>query len=198
MAITGLKHVVMAKGNYTSVNATTKPTYSDGFVLGAISADLEAKFSQTPLYVDNAKKENDQAFEGGTISLGSDDIELDKQALIFNYDVVKGTSSEPDTIIKSSTGNPPYMGIGFFKTGKIDNVPYYEAHWLYKAQFAPPKESAKTKEEGTSWQTPEISGTYEEISYKSGAYEEVKRFSAEADAIAYLDTWGGISSDDET
>lgn len=197
MAVTGLKYVVMAKGTYTGVDATTAPTYSDGFAIGAISADLEAKFTQTPLYVDNAKKENDQAFEGGTISIGSDDIPPDKQAILFDYTVVAGASSAPDTIIKKSTSSPPYMGIGFYKTGVLDNVKYYEGHWLYKAQFTPPKESGKTKEGGTSWQTPEISGTYEEIAYKDGAYEELKRFTSEADAIAYLKGLAGIS-DDET
>lgn len=194
MAKIGLKYPVAAIGTYVD---RTAPVYASGFVIGeAIAADKEVKFTNNPLYANDTIVEDENSFDSGTLKLGVDDIDEAIQVKLFGHTLVDGAETgDPKTLVKGAADQPPFLGVGYYKTGKKNGAKYFEVTWLYKVKFAPPKESSKTAEGKISWQTPETEGSIYIIpGYKNDAYEEVTRFTTEAAAIDYLNGKAGITA----
>lgn len=189
MAITGLKHPVAAKvvqEDYSSAQ------YGQGIVVGAaIRADVTIETpSDNDLYGNNGIVETDSSFSGGSISLGVDDLVDEvycylmgaKRATVMGKEVIRDTGED----------TPPYVGFGFYKTGKKNNVPYYEANWYYKVQFGKPSEATETKRNQITWQTPTISGPI--MTLEDGSWRDRARFENEEDAVAWLESLAKIGA----
>lgn len=210
MAKTGLKYLVAGVPTYT---AGSYPSISSGsgFLIGeAISADLEIKYSENPLWASNSRAEAGKCFESGTIKFAVDEISLANQATMFGHvytaAVTTQGSEAPEKIEKSENDVAPYMCLGYYKTAQktVNGVttPYFEATILYKTIFSPPKDSAKTSEGKYNWNTQECEGTIESIppivtgttSDGKAHYQRVVKFATEAEAETYLNTFFGIST----
>lgn len=196
MAKIGLKYPVASP--ITAEPEGSLPTYGTGFVIGkAISANKDITSNDNPLYGDDAVAENDTSFSEGTLTLGVTDFgtsvsdSLEIQAKMLGHTVV--TENEQKTIRKKAGDNAPYLGVGFYKTKKINNVLMYEATWLYKVQFQLPSESTNTKGESIEWQTPEITGRIMELANNEGVYEDTILFSTESACRTWLNTKANIS-----
>lgn len=172
------------------------PTCTGGFVIGkAITAEKEIKFSSNILYADDTEAESDYSYESGTLKLSVDNILPEIQAKMFGHAYVVDDNGKK-TLTKGSGDTPPYLAVGYYKTKIVRNVKSWETTILYKVKFAPPKESAKTKEKSISWGTYETEG---EIKCLEGVgrdvYEETSEFSSEAEAKAYLKDFFGIDTE---
>ena len=195
MAKTGLYYPVATV--ITKEEFGKAPTYDKGFVIGmAINVDKAINTNDNPLYADGCIAENDRSFSDGTITLGVADISLKDQATLLGatYTEADKTGGTPATISKASDDIAPYVGFGYYKTARNNNVPYFEATWLLKVQFAPFSESVKTKEKSIEWQTPTIEGTIMTVDgYEGGKYEETAQFETVSECRAWLNEKANIT-----
>lgn len=208
MAKIGLKYPVAAI--ITAEPAGAEPTYGTGFVIGkAVSANKSITSNDNPLYGDDAIAENDTSFSEGTIELGVTDFGTDTedtleiQARLLGHTIVnEGDVSDPIKVIKKkASDNAPYVGLGYYKTKKLNNVQMYEATLLYKVKFQLPSEETTTKGQNIEWQTPSITGRITTLPNINDAYEATAIFETEAECKAWLNGKLNISassdSDDE-
>lgn len=189
MAITGLKHPVAAKvtdESYSSIQ------YGQGVVVGAaIRADVTIETpSDNDLYGNNGIIETDSSFSGGSITLGIDDLSDDVYCYLMGAQ--RTNMLGKDVIRDSGADTPPYVGFGYYKTGKKNNVPYYEVNWYYKLQFGKPSEATETKGQQITWQTPTIEGPV--MTLENGDWRDRARFDREEDAVAWLDSMARLGA----
>ena len=192
MAKIGLKFPVAAAINgYDTV--TGEPKYGSGFIIGkAISAEKSIESNDNPLYGDDVIAENDTSFSSGSIKLGVTDFGSNSQESLEIQGKMLGHKVESLTgggyrLRRASLNVPPYLGFGFYRPKKHNNIMSYEAIWLYKVQFRVPSESASTKGSSIEWQTPEIEGTIMCVEdFDGGTYEDSAIFETEAAAKSWL------------
>ena len=194
MAKIGLYYPVYAKIEKEEYGVA--PTYGTGDVIGkAITAEKTINFNDNPLYADGTIAENDRSFSDGSIKFGVADIGLKTTADLLGAKYTEKTETEPEKIIRAGGNIAPYCGVGYYKKGVDNNIPYYEGTWLLKTQFSPFGESAKTKEKSIEWQTPEIEGSIMIVDgYEEGAYEETVRFATETEVREWLNTKANITT----
>ncbi len=191
MAVIGIKHPVFVP--ITTYTVGARPTYGTGSVIGkAIKADISLESNDSTLYADDAACETDTSFKSGTIKLGVDDLSFDIQK-----EMLGNTSATVDTVDelrKTADDVAPEGGFGFYKSEKKNGSRRYEATFYLRTQFKEPNESAETKGESISWQTPEIEGKIKIVeNYLTNIYCEKAKFTTEAAAIAWLDEKANIS-----
>lgn len=117
----------------------------------AISAELSVEIAEAILYADDAAAESIKSFKNGKLTLGIDDIGMEKAKALTG-----ATTDENGVLISNSEDLPPYVAVGF-RAQKSNGK--YRYIWLYKVQFAIPSVSLQTKGDSISFQTPSIEGT---------------------------------------
>lgn len=184
MAYIGLAYPTIAK-----LDPTTN-TYSDGFRMGkAVSVNISTNYNEANLPGDNVIAESVKEFRDGTIDLGITTIPIEAYETVFGHTVTEG---EDGTLIVDKTDDVPnYVGVGLVKEELVDGKKSYIAMWIKKVLFTESGENAQTKGETISFQTPTITGTILALNDKT--WRERKIFDNEADAIAYIDEWAGIT-----
>ena len=188
MAMIGLKYPVAAPIKKYEYGKMPEVTSGTAFIIGKmIAADKEVKFSNNPLYADDEKAEDALIFEEGTLKISVDHMELEAQAKMFGHTYTAASEDAPEKVEKGGKDISPYMAVGYYKTLFKNNVRSYEATIIYKVKFAPPKESAKTKEKSISWGTYESDGTIETLSgVANDTYETTARFATEEAAKKFI------------
>ena len=117
----------------------------------AISAELSVEIAEAILYADDAAAESIKSFKNGKLTLGVDDIGVDKAQLLTG-----ATVDDNGVLVSTSEDLPPYVAIGFRAQKSNGKYRYF---WLYKIQFGVPSVSLQTKGDSISFQTPSIEGT---------------------------------------
>ena len=139
---------------YASITegANGEETYGTPEILAkAIKCDLSVELAEAILYADDAAAEVVKAFKEGKISLGVDDIGIDKAKALT------GAEIDSHGVLVSSgedLGDPVAVG---FRAMKANGK--YRYFWLYRAQFGVPATNLQTKGDSISFQTPTIEGT---------------------------------------
>lgn len=127
-----------------------------------INADIKLNISDVKLYADDNVAESVKEFIDGTATIGQDELTTDmREDLLGNTatTITVGEEENIDEISSSDEDTPPYVGFGFVQSKKIDKVRQYRAVFLTKVQFGEPDETAATKGQTVTWQTPSIVGT---------------------------------------
>lgn len=184
MAYIGLAYPTIAK-----LDPKTN-TYSDGFRMGkAVSVNINTNYNEANLPGDNVIAESVKEFRDGTIDLGVTTIPIEAYRTVFGHEV---TENEDGTVIVDKTDDVPnYVGVGLVKEELVDGKKSYIAMWIKKVLFSESGESATTKGETISFQTPTITGTVLALDDKT--WRERKIFNKESDAFAYIDNKAGIT-----
>lgn len=127
-------------------------TYGTPKVLAkAIKADLSVELAEAILYADDAAAESIKSFKNGKLSLGVDDIGIEKAKDLT------GASVDDNGVLVSSTEDiGQYVAVGFRAMKSNGKYRYF---WLYKVQFGVPATNLQTKGDSISFQTPTIEGT---------------------------------------
>lgn len=197
MAHIGMKYPVAAPWNEDG-------TYGEGFVVGkAIKFTGTANKNDTTLYADDGMSETDKSIRDLGVSLNTDDITLKVQADLLGHaytaasEAAEGVEAVPESIEIGSEDVAPYVGTGFYKRRRKNNVTSFTVIWLYKVQFSEPNEEAETKAENISFQTPTIEGTAYPVAITENGEEKMKigkklTFTKESDARAWLDKMANI------
>lgn len=191
-AYIGLKHPVFAP-IATDVDGSL-PTYSAGLVVGyAIAANVEIELADSKLAADDMIAEIDNSFVSGIITAGIDDIS--KEAYIAWMGGQETTYGGETVVRDSGIANAPSGGFGYYRVRKKNNVRTVRAYWYPKVQFAVPSEDAQTKPDGAiEWQTPEFEGSIMACKDAAASWRFWLDFTAEADAIAWLNELAIIGS----
>ena len=133
-------------------DASGDETYGTPALLAkAISCDLSVELAEAILYADDAAAEVIKAFKEGKLSLGIDDIGVDKAK------VLTGATVDSNGVLISSgedIGAPVAIG---FRAMKANGK--YRYFWLYRVQFGVPATNLQTKGDSINFQTPTIEGT---------------------------------------
>lgn len=192
MAQIGLKYMVFAP--IEQYNEGAAPSYGTGMVVGkAIKADLTLNFAEGKLYADDVLAEYSSQYQDGTIAVGVDEIEDEVRAAMFGYKTV--TESNVKVLKRGAKSMPVNGGFGYYKTHVKNKVNKYIAYWFLDTCFKDASESAATKADSITFNTPEITGTILPIEgYGDDLYLEQATFTTEEAAKTWLKTRANISS----
>lgn len=192
MAQIGLKYLVFAP--ITQYNEEAAPTYGAGFVVGkAIKADLTLNFAEGKLYADDVLAEYSSQYQDGTIAVGVDEIEDEQRAAMFGYKIE--TESGTPVLKRGAKSIPVHGGFGYYKTHVKNKVNKYISYWFLDTCFKDASESAATKADSITFNTPEITGTILPIEgYGEDLYLEQATFDTEEAAKTWLKTKANIAS----
>lgn len=181
MARVGLSYPRYAK--YSA--GTSGITYSGGASLGkAVSVSVELNEpGDNILYADNGPAESDKRFNGGTLTLGTDDL-YDAAAV----DILGWTQSTTGEILRKANVTPGYMGVGFVVSHIRAGADAYTGVVLTKVQFSDPGLSVETQGETISWQTPELKATILKDDSDDAVWCRQETFTTAASAQAYVDS----------
>lgn len=182
-------------------NNGTAVSYSNGTVLGGaveFSAAIESS-KDSNLYADNAIKESDRSFSGGTLSITTDDLTQAGSALILGMTAkpvtVTGITAEGLTeMVYDDDVNAPYLGFGVIIKKKKDGVFKYRAVVFTKIMFNIPEDAAKTQGESIEWQTPKLEATVMRDDTAKHTWKREATLDSEADAEKYIKYCLGITA----
>lgn len=183
MAYKGVYGVAFAHGTYNDGQA---PVYANGKMFSELcSVDENYTYSNASVYANNAKALSDRRVTGGTVSINvlslDDDAEVD----------VLGYAKASDGTIEVTDAETPIGGLGFVTTEEDENGDSYVSTVLYKTQFSLASKSINTRGEDTEFQTPTLEGDLMGIindDTTTKKFEAHKRFTSEADALAWVKT----------
>lgn len=140
----------------------TTVTYSSGAVLGkAVTMSISVDASDDNiLYADNGPAESAKTFNGGTVTLGTDDLSpaVMKTVLGVSEETI-GTTGSNKWYVNDDDQTYPYVGVGGIIKHRIGGEDKYQAVILDKVQFGDISADISTQGENIEWQTPEIEGT---------------------------------------
>lgn len=160
MAQIGLRYPVYAP--LTEAESAGTYEYGVGKVAAkAIRVDISLNIADTPLYADDGIAERVREFIDGTLTFTPDDLNDEVKADWLGNEIDEEEVDEEITVnvLRSSTEDMPgYFGFGFIIPKVKNNIRKYRAIFFPKMQFGEPNETAETKGENISWQTPAIEG----------------------------------------
>lgn len=192
MAHIGMKYVVAAPLTETNGAAS----YTGGYVVAkAIEFTGTPSNNDVELWADDGIAETDKSIQNLETSLNVDDLSLKVQADLLGHTYTAagtGADAAPEGIVIKDSDVAPFVGMGFYKRRKKNNVVTFTVIWLNKVQHTRPAESAATKGETTEFQTDTIEGKAYPL--ETGEIYEKHIFTTEAAAKAWLDDKAGISA----
>lgn len=163
-----------------------KGVANKGVIAKAIQADISITVNNVPLYADDALAENDRSFQSGALTLGIDDLPDSAQAEFLGHTI----DEETGEITANASDTSPFVGVGFYGTKKVNNIPKYRAVWLPKVQFGEPNDTNQTKGETVVWNTPVLEGII--AVDETGVWKTEQTFDTEKEAKTYLNGKAGI------
>lgn len=176
-----------------SSNETTV-AYSGGGLMGKFT-ELSISLNEgttNALYADNGPAEQDNQFNGGTVSMSTDELSPENLTSIFGAKKESaGGSGGASWYVWDDDQAIPYVAIGGIIKKKINGVVKWVAYVLPKVQFKTPGIAATTQGETISWQTQSLNADILRSDepkhrwYQLSSYMETE---AEAEALikAYL------------
>lgn len=174
-------------------------TYENGGIFAKaieFSATIDSG-EDNNLHADNGIAESDRSFNGGTISVTTDEITPSATAAILGItpkNIMIGTE-EVSELVYDDDMEVPDLGFGIIIKKKVNGAYKYRAVFFHKIKFNIPEDAAVTQKGGAiEWQTPKIEGTImRDDSAKHGWKSEVT-VDTEALAEAYIKQKLGIAS----
>ena len=148
IGLKGLTYATLSSGGSGSACVYTGgATHSDMM----ISADVTMTRENVKLYADNHAVESANGTTGGTISLElaclTDTVKSKLLGCVVSGNVLTMTEDES-----------PYVGFGYIVCEIASGTQSYKAYWYPKIQFGLDNDSARTKGEGTEFQTNTMTG----------------------------------------
>lgn len=191
MAFVGMRYVVYAPIKKEVAGQAIE--YSDGVVVGrAIGATVNITRNSESLYADDIEAENDNSITGGTVDINVDDVSDEVAAVVFGH--VKGDS---DTEYGETDAPSPYGGLGYIRVRSKGGKASYQANWIYKTQLGVATETAATKTQSTTWQTPTMTGSIMGVKPKADGktyFRSRWTFNTEKEAQDKLNTLANITT----
>ena len=181
MASIGMRYFIAAP--ITSETGGTI-TYGTTVTLKAVEANLAWELDDSKLYADDAVAESEGSISGYTLDATVDNLTDAQEASLVGREKV-GSTDEYE-----ATDSPaPYSGAGYVRVLKKNGVRKFQAFFYPRLQFTLQNENARTREQSTTWGTPQLHGIgmaqYDESSGKN-KFRRQQTFDTMAAAISYL------------
>lgn len=195
MAIIGCSCVKVAK----YANSGTTVTYSNPAIIAKLvrlNINLDSA-SDNDFYADNGIDESDNAFQGGTVELVTNDLTNEASALILGLETeeltgITGITDEnAEEIVFDDRQNTPYLGLGVVIKHKRNGAYVYTGLVMTKIMFQIPADAAETQGKTVSWQTPTITAKILKDDTANHAWKKKATFTTEAQALAYINARTG-------
>ena len=155
-----------------------------------VRVDQNEERSDVDFYADDHKIDHDNSVNGATVN-----IEAAKLTDTMLEDLL-GMAKKTDAL-SMTTGEAPYVGVGFIHGRIHSGTKSYKAYWYHKVQFGLGQRSYQTKGETTAYQTSSLEGTAVAVTLTSGGdeefFEESLELTTEAAARTWLNGRAGIS-----
>jgi len=178
MAKIGLSYIRYS--NLTEADDGTA-TFNGSKTLGkAVSCSSSITNNSAQLFADDTLAESDTSFQGGTLTLGTDDERDEVFAPLLGHEI-----DEEGEVISNVNDIAPWVGVGRVVMKIVENVRYYKAIVLLKVKFSEPSDDENTKGESVEFATSSIEGTIATL--KNGDWRKAQTFATKAEAIAYID-----------
>jgi hypothetical protein len=182
MAYFGLRNPVIAKYNRST------GVYSNGFICGkAVSLEVNPNYSEGSLYGDDEQAEYEKAFINANVTLGTTTLPLAAAEVVFGHTV----DSETNEVIKKTTDESEYVGVGVVIDEVVDGVKKYFALIITCAQFSEGAESFQTKGESITFGNPSIAGLA--IGDINSQWQIKKPYDTATEALNFIKTTFGMS-----
>lgn len=188
MAKTGLSKSYYAIYSY---DATDGVEYANGGVLGkAVNADIELEDEDDNIfYANNGPAESAGSFNGGTLTITNDSLEITPLTAILGL-----TLANDGSLHFPANLTAPYVGYGTIGRHKINNSTKYRAIILCKVQFRVPKDELATQEETIEFTGHELTAKILRTDDAAAEWKIIKDFDTEAAADAFICTTLGITA----
>lgn len=147
----------------------------------AVSFSFEPTTSDATLYADDSLAESDNRVTGGSCTMGIDRLDAETMAEILGHEY----DSTTHEVVSNVNDAAPYIGVGRIVRVMVDGVQQFRATFLALCKFAEPSADDNTMGESVEFSTYELSGTM--VVPVSGDWRREKLFTAQADAISYLE-----------
>lgn len=163
----------------TDETDTAAPTYENGVVLGELrSANLTVTMASGEIEGDDRLVEKVEEISSAALPIETVDMTDDVAEAVYGSKVVDGA------LVDSITDEPPYGGLGYFKSLMRKGKKYYRAYFYPKAKASITNDNAQTKGSSITFQPETTNFTifppmYEGIGWR---YREVFETIAEAKA----------------
>lgn len=147
---------------------------------------MSLNIAEATLYDDDVLDEKESVVTNGTITLGINEADDSKFAVLLGneHKVIEG--SEVVEVTSKTTDSPIPIGFGHIVTKIVKHVRKYKVEFFPKVTFKPFMQDAKTKGESLEFTTPSVEGTI--FPLKDGTWEKHATFDDEEDAIDYLNS----------
>lgn len=146
----------------------------------AISCKVDVTVNTASLYADDTIAETDNAFGGGTVTIGIDDEDTQTMG-----DLLGHTVSEEGEMVRNANDVAPYVGLGRVVVKMVGGAYKYKVEFLYKVKFSEPSQEDNTKGESVEFGTSELEGTIATL--EDGEWSKTKTFDTKTEAITYLE-----------
>lgn len=157
------------------------PTFDGAKMLGkAVSSSASISNNSAELFADDTLAESDTSFQGGTLTLGTDD---DRDAVFA--DLLGHEISAEGEVIANSNDVAPWVAVGRIITKVVENVRYFKAVVYPKVKFAEPSDDNNTRGASVEFGTKTIDGSIATL--KNGTWRYTQTFTTKEDAIAYIE-----------
>lgn len=187
MATIGVSKPHVAK--YVNTDGTV--SYTDVTRLAKavqFSAEISSGDGSNNLYADNGVAESDKSFEGGTMTITTDDLDQAGSALLLGITPKSVTigGKEIEELVFDDDAIAPYLGFGCVIKKKRNNAIKWRAVVFTKVMFAIPSDAATTQGETIEWQTAELEATIMRDDSAKHVWKREATFDTESDAEAYI------------
>lgn len=151
-----------------------------------LNADRKLNFAEAILYGDDDVAEYEKQFIDGDMAIQQDEFtdEMRVDLLDNKATEIQVNGESLKEISSTDADNPPYVGFGFIEVKVIDKQRKYQAQFYKKVIFSEPDESAQSKQQSISFQTPTINAKI--LKAIDGTWREKVLCSSLATAIAWL------------
>lgn len=180
MAAFGAKHLKFAQ--ISEEEKGKIPTYDTekSVLLGLVKADLTVNYASGELYSDDRLSERVEEFMSGSIAVEVDELEDEDASILYGASI----NAEKEKVDNSSD-NPSYGGLGYYKTLLKNGVKFWRGYFYPKVRATLGNDTASTKSSSITLATTPITFTVYEP--ENGDWRYVKKFTSEAEAIAWVD-----------
>ena len=155
----------------------------------AISCKVDVSNSSATLYADDALRESDTSFTGGTVTIGIDDDDTQTLADFLGHKL------DGAELVRNIDDYAPYVGFGRVIVKMVGGVKSYKVEFLSLVKFSEPSQEDNTKGESLEFGTYELEGTI--VAPENGVWSKTRTFTTKSDAIHYLEGLMNTSSHTE-
>ena len=192
MAFTGLKYIAVGTLSTEPTHAAA-PVYTNGKIIAkAIQANINVTRNNAVLRADDSDAELDDTISAISVEIGMDHLDDEDRVTYMDHAKKTGSGQNAVTEYMDADAPAPYVGVGYIRVGQVNNEPVYEGTLIVKAKLSETNESAQTKGETTTFQTPTVTARGVAVkNWIKGSGQGFRlraHFETEAAALAWLQT----------